>query len=166
MQISTCIDVHHVVGTGFGAIEAGMETDLDMKAVGMEILNEHLGQRAVGDQEGGIVDADLAAVVDEMLLVEVREVVGLGHPVVVCLLGEAPLEDGAEEGGGPLAGLEECPLPQLGFRLAVVVLSRQLARIGAPETGVVYLAAHGAGILDEGWFYLCHNAYTTWEMGF
>lgn len=93
-----------------------------------------------------------------MVFVEAREVVGLGHAVFVGFLSEAALQDGAEESRGGLPRFEECPLPQLGFRLAVVVFRRKLARIGAAEAGLVYLTADGAGVLDEGGFDFCHYA--------
>ena len=46
----------------------------------------------------------------------------------MCLFGEAALEDDAKEGGGFLTCLEERPLPQLRFRLAVVILRRRRYR--------------------------------------
>lgn len=96
-----------------------------------------------------------AVFIHETVFVQPREIVGFGQSLAVCLFGEAALEDDAEEGGGLLARLEECPLPQLRFRLAVIVLRWQLARIGASEAGVVNLTADGARVFDERWFYLC-----------
>lgn len=57
--------------------------------------------------------------------------------------------------------LEECPLAQLRFRLAVVVFRRQLARIGPAEAGIVYLTADGAGVFYQGWFDFCHKFVRT-----
>ena len=127
-------------------------------AVGTAAGELHHRQWATGEEEGGIVDSDGAVCVHEIVFVEPREVVGLGHAVLVGFTGEAALQDGAEEGGGGLPRLEECPLAQLGFGLAVVVFSRKLARIGAAKTGVMYLATDGAGVLDKGGFDFCHNA--------
>ena len=127
-------------------------------AVGTAAGELHHRQWATGEEQGGIIDVDGAVCVREMVFVEAREVVGLGHAVLVGFLGEAALQDGAEEGGGGLPRLEECPLAQLGFGLAVVVFSRKLARVGVAEADVVYLAADGAGVLDKGGFDFCHNA--------
>lgn len=152
------VDVDDIVGAGFGGIEAGAKGEGDAKAVGSVASELHHWQRATGEEEGGIVDANGAVFVHEMVFVEAREVVGLGHAVFVGFLSEVALQDGAEEGGGGLPRFEECPLPQLGFRLAVVVFRRKLARIGAAEAGVVYLTADDAGVLDEGGFNFCHYA--------
>lgn len=53
---------------------------------------------ATGKKQGGIVDADGAAFIYEMVFVEAREIVGLGHAVFVRLLSKAALQDGAVEG--------------------------------------------------------------------
>jgi len=143
------IDVHDVVGTGF-VVQVGVESEVDMEAVGVDVAGADGGERASGKEEGGVVDVDLAVAVDEVVFVEAREVVGFGEAAVVGFLGEAALEDGAEEGGGVLARLEEGPLAHLGFGLAVVVFRRQLTRIGSAEAGVVDDAADGAGIVDDG----------------
>lgn len=147
-----------IVGAGFGGIEAGTKSKFDMQVVDAAVGELHHGQGATGEEEGGIVDADGAVFVHEMVFVEAREVVGLGHAVLVGFLGEAALQDGAVEGGGGLPRLEECPLTQLGFGLAIVVFRWKPARIGATEAGIVYLTADGAGVLDEGGFDFCHNA--------
>lgn len=143
------IDVHDVVGTGF-VVLVGVEGEVDMEAVGVDVADADSGERATGKEEGGVVDVDLAVAVDEVVFVEAREVVGFGEAAVMGFLGEAALEDGAEEGGGVLARLEEGPLAQLGFGLAVVVFGRKLARVGSAEAGVVDDAADGAGIVDDG----------------
>ena len=150
------VDVHDVVGTGF-VLQVGEEGEVDMETVGMEAVGVDGGQRATGKDQGGVVDVDLAVAVDEVVFVEAREVVGFGESLGMGFLGEAALEDGAEEGGGVLTRLEEGPLAQLGFGLAVVVFRRQLARIGLAEAGVVYDAADGAGVFDDGWFDFCHG---------
>lgn len=150
------IDVHDVVGSGF-ILQVGEEGEVDMEAVGIDAVGADGGERAMGKNQGGVVDVDLAVAVDEVVFVEVREVVGFGESVGMGFLGEAALEDGAEEGGCMLARLEEGPLAQLGFGLAVVVFRRQLARIGSAEAGVVYDAADGAGVFDDGWFDFCHS---------
>lgn len=152
------VDMDDIVGAGFGGIEAGAEGEFDMQTVDTAAGELHHGQWATGEEQDGIVDMDCAVCVHEMVFVEAREVVGLGHTVFVSFLGESALQDGAEEGGGGLPRLEECPLPQLGFGLAVVVFRGKLARIGAAEAGVVYLAADGTGVLNEGGFDFCHNA--------
>ena len=153
------VDVDDIVRAGFVGFETGAEGEVDMQAVGVAAHEVHYGQRTLGDEQGGIVDMYLAVVVHEMVFVQPREIVGLGHAVAVGLFGEPALQDGAEKGGGLLPRLEECPLAHLGLGLAVVILRRQLSRIGAAETGVVYLAADGAGVFDEGWFDFCHDAY-------
>lgn len=150
------VNVHDVVGTGF-VLQVGEEGEVDMETVGMEAVGVDGGQRATGKDQGGVVDVDLAVAVDEVVFVEAREVVGFGESLGMGFLGEAALEDGAEEGGGVLTRLEEGPLAQLGFGLAVVVFRRQLARIGLAEAGVVYDAADGAGVFDDGWFDFCHG---------
>ena len=150
------IDVHDVVGSGF-VVQVGEEGEVDMEAVGMDAVGADGRERAMGKNQGGVVDVDLAVAVDEVVFVEAREVVGFGESVGMGFLGEAALEDGAEEGGGMLACREEGPLAQLGFGLAVVVFRRQLARIGLAEAGVVYDAADGAGVFDDGWFDFCHS---------
>ena len=152
------VDMHHIVRAGFGGIEARTESKFDMQTVDAAAGELHHGQRATGEKQGGIVDADGAVCVHEMVFVEAREVVSLGHAVLVGFFSKAALEDGAVEGGGGLPCFEECPLTQLGFGLAVVVFRRKLARIGAAEAGVVYLTADGAGVLNEGGFDFCHNA--------
>lgn len=151
------VDIDDIVGAGFGDIEAGTEGEFDMQAVGMVTGNLHFRQRSAGKEQGWVVDADGAVFVHEMVFIEARKIVGLGHAVFVCFLGEATLQDGAEKGGRGLSHLEESPLAQLSFRLAVVILRWKLARIGAAEAGVVYLTTDGAGVFDEGWFYLCHS---------
>lgn len=143
------IDVHDVVGSGF-VVQVGEEGEVDMEAVGMDAVGADGRERAMGKEQGGVVDVDLAVAVDEVVFVEAREVVGFGEAAVMGFLGEAALEDGAEEGGGVLARLEEGPLAQLGFGLAVVVFGRKLARVGTAEAGVVDDAADGAGIVDDG----------------
>ena len=150
------IDVHDVVGTGF-ILQIGEEGEVDMEAVGMDAVGVDDRQWATGKDQGGVVDVDLAVAVDEVVFVKAREVVGFGESVGMGFLGEAALEDGAEEGGGVLARFEEGPLAQLGLGLAVVVFRRQLARIGLAEAGVVYDAADGAGVFDDGWFDFCHG---------
>lgn len=150
------IDVHDIVGTGF-ILQVGEEGEVDMEAVGTDAAGVDDRQWATGKDQGGVVDVDLAVAVDEVVFVEAREVVGFGESVGMGFLGEAALEDGAEEGGGMLTRLEESPLAQLGLGLAVVVFRRQLARIGLAEAGVVYDAADGAGVFDDGWFDFCHG---------
>lgn len=159
------IDVHDVVGSGF-VVQVGEEGEVDMEAVGMDAVGTDGGERAMGKEQGGVVDVDLAVAVDEVVFVEAREVVrssgsrgtpGFGESVGMGFLGEAALEDGAEEGGGALACREEGPLAQLGFGLAVVVFRRQQARVGLAEAGVVYGAADGAGVFDDGGFDFCHG---------
>ena len=150
------IDVHDVVGTGF-VLQVGEEGEVDMEAVGTDAVGVDDGQWATGKEQGGVVDVDLSVAVDEVVFVEAREVVGFGESVGMGFLREAALEDGAEEGCGVLARFEEGPLAQLGLGLAVVVFRRQLARIGLAEAGVVYDAANGAGVFDDGWFDFCHG---------
>ena len=121
------VDVDDIFGMGFGCIEAGTEGEGDAKAVGTAAGKLNYGQRAAGEEQGGIVDADGAVFVHEMVFVESRKIVSFGHAVFVCFLGEAALQDGAIEGRRGLPRLEECPLAQLGLRLAVVIFSRKLA---------------------------------------
>lgn len=151
------VEVHHIVGTGFISIKVWQEDNLDLQAVGVTAGDVDLRQRATGDAQGRIVDVDNSIVVHKLFFVQAREVVGLGHPVGVGLFGKPTLEDGAVKGGGLLPRLEECPLAQLRFGLAVVVLRRQLTRVSTTKTGIVYLPADGTGVLYDGWFYLCHN---------
>lgn len=125
--------MHDVIGSGF-VVQVGEEGEVDMEAVGMDAVGADGRERAMGKEQDGVVGEDLAVAVDEVVFVEAREVVrssgsrgtpGFGESVGVGILGEAALEDGAEEGGGMLARREEGPLAQLGFGLAVVVFRRQ-----------------------------------------
>ena len=59
-------------------------------------------------------------VVGEAMLVYAGELVVLDMPVGMSLFGESALDGGPEDGGGVLHSLEECPLPQLCFRLLSV----------------------------------------------
>lgn len=86
----------------------------------MAIGKIHAGYRAGGENQAGIVDMHRAVGVGEALLVDAGELVVLDMPVSVGFLGEAALDDRAEDGGGVLHGLEERTLPQLRFRFVVV----------------------------------------------
>ena len=101
------IDVDDIVGTGSVVTHIGTKNELYMEAVGMTAGDMHFGQRTLGDKQGGIVDMHFAVVIHEAVLVQTREKVGFGQPRGVSLLGEAVLEDDAEEGRGLLACLEE-----------------------------------------------------------
>ena len=147
----------NIVGRGLGIPKTGIESDLHTKAFGARAGENNPGQRTPGHEQRRIVGVHHAVVVLEAVFVETREIIGFGHPLAMRLLGETALQDGAEEGGGLLTRLEERPLPQLGLRLAVVVLRRQPPRIGATETGIVNLTANRAGVLNKGWFDFCHS---------
>lgn len=128
-----------------------------MQAIGMAIGKIHAGYRAGGENQAGVVDMHRAVGVGEALLVDAGELVVLDMPAGVGFLGEAALDDRAEDGGGVLHGLEECPLPQLRLRLVVgerlsLATAEQLA-----EAGVIDTVADGACLLYKGWFDLSHS---------
>ena len=123
----------------------------------MAIGKIHAGYRAGGENQAGIVDMHRAVGVGKALLVEPGELVVLDMPVGVGLLGEAALDDRAEDGGGVLHGLEKRPLSQLCLRL-VVIERRGLATAELlAKAGVIDAIADGACLLNKGFFYLCHS---------
>ena len=123
----------------------------------MAIGKIHAGYRAGGENQAGIVDMHRAIGVGEALLVDFGELVVLDMPVSVGFLGEAALDDGAEDGGGVLHGLEERPLPQLRLRLVVGERRSLAAAELLAEAGVEDTVADGARLLNDGWSYLCHS---------
>ena len=128
-----------------------------MQAIGMAIGKINAGYRAGGENQAGIVDMHRAVGVGEALLVDPGELVVLDMPVGVGLLGETALDDGAEDGGGVLHGLEERTLPQLCFRLVVVERCSLATAELLAEAGVEDTIADGARLLNDGWSYLCHS---------
>ena len=123
----------------------------------MAIGKIHAGYRAGGENQAGIVDMNRAVGVGEALLVDAGELVVLDMPVGVGFLGEAALDDGAEDGGGVLHGLEERTLPQLRLRLVVGERRSLAAAELLAEAGVEDTVADGASLLYKGWFDLCHS---------
>ena len=119
----------------------------------------HSSDKAGGEQQTGIVDADGAVFVCEALLVEVGELVVLDMAVLVGFFGEATLDDGTEERRGMLHGLEEGTLPQLRLGLLVVDLHRTATAEGLAETCVIDAVTDGAGLFDDGWFDFGHCSY-------
>lgn len=71
-------------------------------------------------------------------------------------LGEAALEDGAEESGGLLPGCEEFALLPLSRGFAVVDCCRDGSGEGFAKAGIVDDIADGAGVGDDG-ACLCHD---------
>ena len=88
-----------------------------MQTVNMATGKIHAGYRAGGENKTWIVDMHRSFGVGEALLVDFGELVVLDMPVSVGFLGEAALDDGAEDGGGVLHRLEERPLSQLRLHL-------------------------------------------------
>lgn len=142
---------------------AGVELKLYMQTLNMAIGKTHRGYRAGGENQAGIVDMHRAVGVGEALLVEPGELVVLDMTMGVGLLGEAALDDGAEDGGGVLHGLEERSLPQLRLRLVVGERGSLATTELLAETGIVDTVADGARLLYDGWFHLCHNIPLTEE---
>ncbi len=140
---------------------AGVELKLYMQAIGMAIGKIHAGYRAGGENQAGIVDMHRTVVVGEALLVDPGELVVLDMPAGVGFLGEAALDDGAEDGGGVLHGLEERTLPQLRLRLVVVERRSLAATELLAQSGVIDTVADGARLLYKGWFDLCHSMFIT-----
>lgn len=136
---------------------AGFELKLHMQAVGMEIGKTNASNRAGGENQTRIVDMHRAVGVGEALLVDFGELVVLDMPVGVGFLGEAALDDGAEDGGGVLHGLEERPLPQLRLRLVVIERLGLAAAEQLAEACVIDAITDGACLLYKGWFDLCHS---------
>ena len=132
-----------------------------MQAISMAIGKIHAGYRAGGENQAGIVDMHRAVGVGEALLVDPGELVVLDMPVGVGFLGEAALNDRAEDGGGVLHGLEECPLPLLRLRLVVVERCSLATAEQLAETSVVDTVADGACLLNDGRFDLCHSICIT-----
>ena len=128
-----------------------------MQAVGMAFGKIHASTRASGENQTGIVDMHRAVGVGEALLVEPGELVVLDMPVGVGFLGEAALDDRAEDGGGVLHGLEERTLPQLRLRLVVGERRSLAAAEQLAEAGVIDTVTDGARLLYKGWFDLCHS---------
>ena len=124
---------------------------------GMAIGKTHRGYRAGGENKAGIVDMHRAVVIGEALLVYFGELVVLDMPMGVGLLGEAALDDGAEDGGGVLHGLEERTLPQLCLRLVVVERCSLATAEQLAEACVEDAITDGASLLNDGWSYLCHS---------
>ena len=90
------------------------------------------------------------------MFVDAGKLVVFDATVSVGFLGEPPLDGGAEERGGVLHGLEEGALAQLRFRFLVVDLRRAATAEGLAEAGVEDAVADGAGLCNDGWFYLGH----------
>ena len=90
-----CIDVHHIVGAGIGAIQARAEGEVDVKAVGLTLCEVHSGDRAGGEEQPRIVDMNFAILIDEALLVDAGKFVVFDMAVAVGFLGESSLDDGA-----------------------------------------------------------------------
>ena len=151
------IDEDYIVGIGMSGTTAGFELKLNMQAIDMAIGKIHAGYRTSGEYQAGIVDLHRAVVVGEALLVDSGKLVVLDMPVGVGFLGEAALDDGAEDGGGVLHGLEKRTLPQLCLRLVVVERRGLAATELLAETGVEDTVTDGACLLNDGWFDLCHS---------
>ena len=133
------IDEDYIVGIGMSVAVTGVELKLYMQAIGMAIGKIHAGYRAGGENQAGIVDMHRAVGIGEALLVYFGELIVLDMPMGVGLLGEAALDDGTEDGGGVLHGLEERPLPQLRLRLVVgerrsLAAAEPLAEAGVEDT--------------------------------
>ena len=145
---------------GYGLVGLVAE---DMQAIDMAIGKIHAGYRAGGENQAGIVDMHRAVGVGEALLVKLGELVVLDMPVGVGLLGEAALDDRAENGGGVLHGLEERSLPQLRLRLVVVERHGLAATELLAKASVEDTVADGTRLLYDGWSDLCHNIFVTEE---
>lgn len=118
---------------------AGVELKLYMQAIGIASGKTYRGDRPSGENQAGIVDVHRAVVIGEALLIDFGELVVLDMPMGVGLLGEAALDDGAEEGGGVLHSLEERTLPQLRLRPVVgerlgLATTELLAEAGKVDT--------------------------------
>lgn len=151
------IDEDYIVEVGMIGSDVGLELKLHMQAIDMAIGKIHAGYRAGGENQAGVVDMHRAVGVGEALLVDFGELVVLDMPMGVGLLGEAALDDGAEDGGGVLHGLEERTLPQLRLRLVVGERRSLAAAELLTETGIVDTVADGTGLLNDGWFDLSHS---------
>jgi len=123
----------------------------------MAIGKTHRGYRAGGENQAGVVDMHRAVGVGEALLVDLGELVVLDMPMGVGLLGETALEDGAEDRGGVLHGLEERTLPQLCLRLVVVERCSLATAEQLAEACVIDAITDGACLLYKGWFDLSHS---------
>lgn len=157
------IDEDHIVEVGMSSSDVGLELKLHMQAIDMAIGKIHAGYRAGGENQAGIVDMHRAVGVGEALLVKLGELVVLDMPVGVGLLGEAALDDRAENGGGVLHGLEERSLPQLRLRLVVVERHGLAATELLAKASVEDTVADGTRLLYDGWSDLCHNIFVTEE---
>lgn len=157
------IDKDYIVGIGMIDVAASVELKLYMQAVDMTTGKVHDSNRTGGENQAGIVDMHRAVGIGEALLIDSGELVVLYMLVGVSLLGEAALDDGAEDGGGVLHGLEERTLPQLRLRLVVVERLGLAAAELLAKASVKDTVANGACLFDEGWFDLCHNVFITEE---
>lgn len=151
------IDEDYIVGIGMSGTAAGFELKLHVQAVGMEIGKTNASNRAGGENQAGIVDMHRAVGVGEALLVDSGKLVVLDMPVSVGFLGEAALDDRAEDGRGVLHRLEERPLPQLRLRLVVIERRSLAATELLAKAGIVDTVADGACLLYKGWFDLSHS---------
>ena len=150
------IDMDDIIGTGVAGTHARCKTQLDMEAVNMALGEIHPPDRTGREKQTRIVYMDDAIFIDEALLVETGELVVLNMPVAVGFAGESTLDGGAEERGGVLHSLKEGTLTQLCLRLTVFDLRGSATAESLTETGVEDTVADGAGLLYDGWFYLCH----------
>lgn len=153
------VDVDDIVGTGVTGAHARCKTQLDMESVNTALGEVHPADRTGREEQTRIVNVNDAIFIDEALLIETGELVILNMSVAMGLTGESTLDGGTEERGGVLHGLEKSTLAQLRLRLAVVDLRRTATTEGLAEAGVEDTVADGAGLLYDGWFYLCHCFY-------
>ena len=160
------IDEHHIIGIGMIDVDTGVELEFHMQSIDAATGKLHPGDRASGEQQARKVDMYHTVVVGETMLVDTGELVVLDMPVGVGLFGKSTLDDGAEDGGGVLHGLEECTLPQLCFRLVVGERFSLAATELLAETGIEDTVANGASLLNEGWFHLCHSIPITKDCAF
>ena len=117
----------------------------------------HAGYRAGGENKTWIVDMHRSFGVGEALLVDFGELVVLNMPVGMGLLGEAALDNRAEDGGGVLHSLEERTLPQLRLRLVVIERLGLAAAEQLAKASIVDTITDGARLLNDGRFDLCHS---------
>ena len=150
------IDEYHIIGIGMIDVDTGVELEFHMQSIDAATGKLHPGDRASGEQQARIVDTYHALLISEAPLVEAGELVVLNVPMTVGLLGEAALDDRAEDRGSVLHGLEKGSLPQLRIRLVVGERFGLAAAEPLAEAGVIDTVADGTRLFYDGWFDFGH----------
>lgn len=160
------IDEYHIVGIGVSDVKAGVKLEFHMQVVNATIGKTYWGYRTSGKYQTRIVDMYHTVFVGEVLLIDAGKLVVLNMPMGMGLLGETPLDGGAEDRRGVLHSLEERTLPKLRLRLVVGERFGLASAEQFAKTFIEDAVINGAGHFNQGWFYLCHSILVTKERAF